>query len=312
MIFNFLRGVIFSFFLFFLTANKAFAVCGLSISASDINVTWTSTWSIQSVSITVNKTNPAECTFGLSFSKGVAGNYTRYGQNGASRLHYQLYQDSGASRILKDVPDILTANDVVMVTMPAGGGPQIVQFYFDIPYSLATTPVLAAAGVYTDNIVISAFEGTDPAAFAAPADASASFNLTLNIEKQINLSFVDLGGIFQENTTTKSIDFGRLTANQVSRFNMALRTNAGFRITLVSTNNGRFKHSIQNSYVPYSVEVNNVASDLTGVIPVATGSGQTSLAGLVYPIKVIVGSVGVLALAGNYSDTITVTAIVTD
>jgi spore coat protein U-like protein len=309
---HFLKRFIFCFIIFLIPTKNVFAACGLSISANDINVTWTTTWTIQSVSITVSKTNPAECTFGLSFSKGVAGSYTRYGQNGASSLHYQLYQDSGGTRILKDVPDALTVNDVIMVTLPAGSGPQIVQFYFDIPYSLATTPLLAAAGTYTDNIVISAYEGVDPSIFTAPADASTSFNLTMNIDKQINLSFVDLGGYFQENATTKAIDFGKLIANHVSRFNLAVRTNAGFRITIVSTNNGRFKHSLQNSYVPYSIYVNNSVADVTGVTPVATGSGQTSLAGLIYPIKIVVGAVGVLALAGNYTDTITVTAIVTD
>lgn len=312
MIHNSLIRYLFYLVLMILPLESALAACGLTLSASDINVTWTATWTIQSVSLTVSKSNPAECTFGLGFSKGIAGSYSRHGQNGGLILNYQLYQDSGGSRILKEVPDVLTANDVIMVTLPAGSGPQIVQFYFDIPYSLATSPILAAAGVYTDNIVISAYEGTDPTAFSAPADASTTFNLTMNIEKQINLSFVDLGGYFQENATTKNIDFGQLIANQVSRFNMAVRTNAGFRVTVVSTNNGRFKHSIQNSYVPYNLYVNNIAADLTGVTPVANGSGQTSLSGLVYPMKVVVGTVGVLALAGNYSDTITVTAIVTD
>jgi spore coat protein U-like protein len=311
-ILNLLKNFSFYFILISFPLQSAFAACGITISASDINVTWTSTWTIQSVSLVVNKTDAAECTFGLSFSKGAAANYSRYGQNGAAKLFYQLYQDGAGSRILKDIPDLLTTNDVVMVTMPAGGGPQVVQFYFDIPYALATSPVFAAAGTYTDNIVISAFEGADPAAYTLPADASASFNLIMNIDKQINLSFVDLGGYFQENTTTKLIDFGKLTSNQVSRFNMAVRTNAGFSITMLSTNNGRFKHTLQNSYVPYTVSLNNVNVDVTGVTPVVAGSGQTSLSGLVYPIKIVVGAVGVLALAGSYADTLTVTATVTD
>ena len=309
---SFLKSIGLYLFLIIFPFKNVYAACGLALSASDINITWTSTWTIQSVSLIATKTNPAACTFGLSFSKGVAGNYTRYGQNGAAKLYYQFYQDSGGTKILKDIPDTLTTNDVVMVTMPPGGGPQIVQFYIDIPYALATTPTLAAAGVYTDNIVISAFEGTDPSAFVAPAETTASFNLNMTIEKQINLSFVDLGGFFQENTVTKSVDFGRLSANQVSRFNMAVRTNAGFNITIVSTNNGRFKHNIQTSYVPYDVYVNNTVVDVTGVIPVATGSGQTTLAGLIYPVKIVVGAVGTLAIAGSYSDTLTVTAIVTD
>lgn len=309
------KNILAAVFVFFMTtfmSEISSAQCGLSINANNLNVTWDMLWTIQSVSITVSKTNPAACTFGLGFSKGGAGSYTRYANNAGQQLFYQLYNDGGAAHILKDVPDPLTTNDVVMVTLPAGSGPQIVQYFFDIPYTLATTPLLVAAGTYTDSFTISAYEGADPTLYTAPAAASAPVNLTVVVDKQINLSFTDLGGIYQDNTTSKTINFGTLSTGQVSRFNMAVRTNAGFTITVTSTNTGRFKHATQNSYVPYTMFVNNVLTDMTGAVPVAVGSGQSSMSGLIFPIRLVVGTVNALSLSGTYSDVITVTAIATD
>lgn len=294
-----------------LIGEKAQAVCGLSITANNITTTWDLTWVLQAVSITVSKTNPAACTFGLGFSKGGAGDYTRYALNGAMQLNYQLYNNVAGTNILKDVPDTVTVNDVVMVTLPAGSGPQIVQYFLDIPYALATNP-LAHAGIYTDSFTINAYEGADPALYTAPPAASAPVNLTVTIEKLINLSFVDLGQVFQEGATTKSINFGKLTTGEISRFNMALRTNAGFSVTVSSANAGRLKHVAGNSFVPYTLYVNDVLADLTGVVPVVSGGGQTSLSGLIYPIKIVIGAVAGLVVAGNYADAVTVTAIVTE
>lgn len=292
--------------------SQSNAVCGLSILAGNISTTWTSSWSMQSVSITVSKTNPAACTFGLTFSKGGAGSYSRFATSAGLQLSYQLYGDAGATHVLREIPNTLSTNDVVMVTLPAGSGPQIIQYYFDIPYTSATTPFLAGAGTYLDSFVISAYEGVDPSLYVNPADATAPVSISVLIDKQINLSFIDLGGVFQDSSLTKNIAFGSLRTGNISRFNMAVRTNAGFSITLASTNAGQFKHSTSATYIPYAVTVNNVAADLTGVTPVVNGSGQTSLSGLVYPIRITIGTTGTLPVAGTYSDSIVVTAIVTD
>ena len=121
-----------------------------------------------------------------------------------------------------------------------------------------------------------------------------------------------MGGVFDPTKTTKSIDFGSLKTGNTSSFNMAVRTNAGFSITLSSANNGNFKHVAGPSTVPYTAFVNGVLADLTGVVPVVSGAGQTSLSGLIYPTKIVIGVVGISGIAGNYSDTVTVTATTTD
>lgn len=295
----------------FLTSNAS-AQCGLSIVANNISATWDITWVQQSVSITVSKTNPAACTFGLGISQGVAGSYNRYAADAGNQLHYQVYSDVAGSKIIKDVPDTATVNDVLMVTLPAGSGPQVVQYFFDIPYALATSPFLAHAGTYTDNITINAYEGVTPSSYVSPPAASAAVGISVLIEKLIKLSLTDLGGIFVDGATTKAINFGKLTTGEISRFNLALQTNAGFEVTLSSANAGNLKHVTAASLIPYTLTVNNVAADLTGAVPVVSGSGQTSLNGLIYPVKITVGSIPSTSIAGNYSDVVTVTAVVTE
>ena len=303
----------FSSILFFMLFSQlTYAACGLSITASPINLSWDLSWTHQAVSLLVSKTNPAACTFGLGFSKGGAGSYTRYASDGAKQITYQIYQDSGLSRVLKDVPDITSSNDVVMVTLPAGSNPQTVQFYIDIPYTSATTPVLVASGTFTDSFTINAYEGSDPTAFAAPADASAAVSLNITTPTIVAVSLVDIGGVFQDSATTKTINFGNLFQGQIARFDLRIRTNSGFSITTTSTNNGRMKHATANTYVPYKLYVNNVQSDPTGVTPVLAGSGTTAMNGLGYPVKIEIGSAPSTALAGSYQDTVLITATTTE
>src|SRR5690606_30649594 len=138
------------------------------------------------------------------------------------------------SLVLKTAPDITSANDVIMVTMPAGGGPQVEMYYFDIPFAQATTPTLVPAGTYTDSFVINVYEGNDPTNFADPPDASTSVNVNITVPEMIDLALVDTGGVFQPTATTKSIDFGTLHTGKVARFDLRLRTNAGYQVTFSS------------------------------------------------------------------------------
>ena len=289
-------------------AKNSSAACGLSLVASDLNVEWDMTWTAPAVAVQVSKTNPAACTFGLAFTKGGSGSYTRT----AGGLPYQLYQDSGLSHVLKDVPDITSTNDVVMVTLPPGTNPTNEFYYFDIPYSTATSPNLVAAGTYTDTFIVNAYEGSDPTAFTNPPATSTPVSVTITVPKMIALALVDTGGVFQDTATTKSVDFGNLSSGQTSRFDLRLRTNAGYSVKVQSTNNGRMKHTSKNSYVDYSLYVNNNLADPTGSTPVLTGSGQTGINGIGFPVKIVIGSVGVLPLAGTYKDTVIITVTVTD
>lgn len=298
---------------FILSSPFVHAACGLSIVANNLSQTWDLNWAIKAISIQISKTDPGACTFGLGFSQGGAGSYTRYAEKAdGSQLKYQFYQDAGATKILKDVPDLSSANDVIMVTMPAGSPPVTQIYYFDVPYATAVAPTLASSGTYTDTITINAYEGADFSSLVAPPDATASVNVSIAVDKMVNIALVDTGGVFQETATTKSIEFGELTTGKTARFDMVVRTNAGASVTVESLNSGRLKHTTKNSYVDYTLYVNNVAADPTGATPVLTGPTQTALVGIGYPVKVVIGTVNALSLAGPYADTVTITATATE
>jgi spore coat protein U-like protein len=306
-----IRKLLFIFATIF-SGQGAFAACGLSIVASDLSLEWDLTFTAPAIAVQVSKTDPGSCTFGLGFSKGGAGSYTRALSGAGGSLSYNLYQDSGLTHVLKDVPDITSANDVVMVTLPPGNNPSNQFYYFQIPYAAATSPNLIAAGTYTDSFIINAYEGSDPTAFVNPPAVSTPVSVTVTVPKMIALALVDTGGVFQDTATTKSIDFGNISSGQVSRFDLRIRTNAGYSVKVQSTNNGKMKHVSKNSFVDYSLYVNNVLADPTGATPVLTGSGQTGLNGLGFPVKIVIGTLGNLPLAGTYKDSVIITVTVTD
>jgi spore coat protein U-like protein len=291
--------------------QNAKAACGITIVANDLNLDWDLSWTSHAITISVSKTQVAACTFGLAFSKGGAGSYNRRGSSAGNLLRYQLSSDIGGSKVLKDVPDITSANDVIMVTLPGDTNPQTITYYFDIPFANATTPTLALAAAYTDNFSINAYEGTDPTAFVTP-DASTSVNVTINVPKIISLSMVDTGGVFDESATTKNINFGSVTPGQTSRFDLRIRTNAGYSVTASSSNAGKLKHSVANAFVPYTFYINSVLTDMSGVTPAAVGATQTGLGGLGLPVKIVIGTLGALPMSGTYSDSILITAITTE
>lgn len=292
------------------------AQCGLSIVASDLNLTWDLNWSTLAISITVNKANAAACSYGLGFTKGGAASYTRAATTGSANLLYQVYSDSSKTKILKDVPDIATVNDVIMSGFPAGNNlSQTIIYYFDIPYGAATSPTLTPSGTFTDSFIINAYDGADPLTFVTPA-ASANINVSISVPTIIALSLVDTGGVFQTAATTKNLDFGNVYPDMMSRFDLRIRSNSGYSITFSSANDGRMKHVTASSYVPYNFKVNGAllnmsASSGTPVVGL-TGSGQTPIAGLGFPIQFQIGTYGALALSGIHSDTVLITATSTE
>lgn len=310
-----MRLLIFFGLFFFLSTARA--QCGLSVVASDLNLTWDLNWTGLAVSITVSKTGVPACDYGIGISKGQSANYTRYASSGGANLNYQVYSDAGHTKTLKDVPDIGSSNDVILSTLPAGANAsQTVFYYFDIPYTAATTPVMAHSGTYTDSFNINLYEGNNPLTFAGPAAATAHVNVTISVSTIIAVSLVDTGGVFQQAAVSKSVDFGNLIQGATTRFDLRLRTNSGYTVSFSSANNGKLKHSTANSFVPFTFKVNGGSLNLAGSsgAPVTglTGTGQTAMAGLGFPIQVVIGSYGPVALQGSYSDTITITATSTE
>lgn len=296
---------------------KSYGACGLSLTAGNVTVNWSSAFTYVSVPLTVDKVGPDACDYGLGFTKGGAGSYlTRRGLDGAALVGYQLFKENGLTNVLKDVPDITSANDVVQGGFAAGSNlSQAQNYYFDIPFNVITAPALLPSGTYTDSFTINLYEGSDPLLFSSTVD-SENVNVTINVPKVIAVSIVSSGGGFVEGQTTQNVNFGSLYEGETTAFDLRIRSNAGFDVTFSSLNNGNMKHTTANSLVPYKFYVNgamlNMSNSLAVPVSGLTRSGQTSMSGLAYPLRVVVGTVTGAKLSGSHTDAITITATTTE
>lgn len=308
-------------FAFILQPQESQAACGLSLTVSNLSVTWTLNYAHIAVSFVVNKSGVPGCSYGVGFSKGGGTSYTtRRALSGSDELFYQLYGDTGLTNILKDVPDITASTDVITGSFTGGANKtQTKVYYFDIPYATATSPIIVKNGTYTDTFTMSVYEGANPLTFVTPVN-TYNVTLTVTVNPLISVSLVDQGGAFSTGATTKSINFGTLVEGNASSVDLRVRTNAGFSITFSSLNNGNLKHTNpakSGSLVPYSFYVNgvllNMSTSASTPVTGLSGSGQTELNGLGYPIRAIIGSItGGAVLSGTHQDTITITAVTTE
>ena len=300
--------------------QKSFAACGLTITASDVTINWDFNFTYIAVQVQVDKAGPAGCKFGIGLTKGGAASYAaRRGSDGGNLIDYQLYKENALSLILKDVPDLLTDDDVVKGGFNGGTNQtQTVNYYFEIPYDAATAPSLVAAGTYTDAFTMNIYEGNVPSGYVTPVDSQV-INVTINVPTMIGLSVIDSGGGYVDGQLTRNISFGTLSEGQSSAHDIRVRTNAGFDVTFSSANNGYLNHDdvTKNSQVPYKFYVNAGLLDMSNsaAVPVSgvTAAGQTSLSGLAYPVKIVIGNVlSSGKMGGAHSDVVTITATTTE
>lgn len=307
-----------SLFLLCAIAPGAYAACGLTLTASNVSVNWTPSFTYISVPINISKAGPDACDYGVGFTKGGAASYpNRRAADGGNIVGYQLYKENAFSNILKDVPDITSANDVVQGGF--AGGVNLTQansYYLRIPYNADVAPALIPSGSFTDTYTISLYEGSDPLSYFTSVD-SQTVTVTITVPKIIAISLVSSGGGFIEGQTTSNMAMGNLYEGQSSGIDLRVRSNAGFDVTFSSLNNGNLKHATANSLVPYKFYVNgallNMSNSLSVPVSGVTRSGQTAMAGLAYPLKVVIGNVSTAAkLAGPHADAITITATTTE
>lgn len=294
------------------------AACGLTLTTNNISVNWLPTFTYISVPLTINKAGPDACDFGVGFTKGGGASYVlRRAEDGANQIQYQVYKENSLTNVLKDVPDITSANDVIQGGFAGGNNlTQASSFYFQIPYNADVAPALISAGTFTDTFTVNLYEGSDPLSFVTPVDSEV-VTVTVTVPKIIAISLVSTGGGFLEGQTTRNINLGSLYEGQSSGFDLRVRSNAGFEVTFSSLNNGNMKHTTANSFVPYKFYVNgallNMSNSLAVPVSGLSRAGQTSMSGLAYPIKVVVGNVSASAkVSGGHSDSITITATTTE
>ncbi len=221
--------------------------------------------------------------------------------NGANVLNYQLYDQASQTNILKDLPSA-TASEVLSGNF-TGRGSQQLSFFLVIPTEQVVRP-----GTYTDTVTVTAYEGDLTNNIQ---HRTRTLTISATVLEQIDLSLVNPGGSFNPSLTSRLIDFGILQAGKFSDFDLRVRSNIGYSVTLSSQNQGNMAHidPTDTSRVPFSFTANSANVDLSG--PAATVINTplpTSPLGVPYPMRVTVGAIG-NASAGDYRDNITITVI---
>jgi hypothetical protein len=297
---------------FALMPTAARAQCVVTLAASNLNLSWNLNFNYQAVTVAVTKTSAAACNYGITFTTGGASSYTRRMLGGSGvALNYQLYGDSNFSFVLKDAPDITSNTDVILGSFPAGANlTQTVTYYVQVPFALATAPIIKPYGAYSDTFTIKAYEGTNPVQFVTPI-TTRDVSLSVSIPKIVQLSLGASGDAFDPMHTANSVALGKLTTGVFAQRSLMVRTNAGYSVTFSSLNNGVMKHSNPGitTAVPYTITLNGGATNLVGSqtnpVSVLSGSGQTSLQGNDIPISITIGNIQKV-IAGYYSDTISI------
>lgn len=255
----------------------------------------------QSQPLTIRNQRRRACNYFITFDEGTSGTFNRTLVNGPNILNYQLYDQASQANILKDLPSA-TANEVISGSF-TGRGSQQLSFFLVIPAEQVVRP-----GVYRDTITMTAYEG-DLSSYTQ--DHTRNLRISVTVLEQLDLSLVNPGGSFNPALTSRLIDFGILQTGEFSDFDLRVRSNIGYSVTLSSLNLGNMAHMTppDPSLIPYTLTANSANVDLSGPATTVINTPlPTSPLGVPYPMRITVGTIG-NASAGVYQDNITITVI---
>ena len=293
-----------------LPAGGARAACTLGLSVQGVTPVYdffSGSATAQAYEIGVTHNAGDSCDFFVTFSRGGASTYDRQMVLGGDSLSYQLYSQANQTGVLKDLLDAGSGLEVLSGALSSQDiSPRTLTFYLVIPANQVVPP-----GTYQDTVTVSVYEGTlGGSPVLADADGLV---VSSTIARDIQLSLRDTAAPFDPEDNSQSMDFGILEQGESRGFDLMVRTNAGYSVSMVSENQGRLKHmdvpAAANTTVDYTLKINNVAKDLSGTQPieVTSGTGVTSLEGVRHPTTVTIGTVSG-KVAGIYQDTVTITA----
>lgn len=243
------------------------------------------------------------CPFFVTFSSGLQGDGNRRATAASGTLEYEIYDSVDSRTILKELP-AASSNEVLSGAFAQG---QSVQ---ELSYAIVVPPLqVRPAGLYTDSFQVTLYQGTPDDFIQHDA---RTVTLTIPVENVTELSLVGYGASFDPHAKTRDLDFGKLSPGKRMGFDLRVRSNLGYRITLESENAGVMRHldpSVTTT-VPYSLELGGTPVNLTGDQPVelSRGSALTGSEGEPHDFDITIGEMAG-AGAGTYRDTIAVTVI---
>ncbi len=280
--------------------------CGQGLSMSIGNTPYDfSSGAAPTIPVTVTRNAGASasnsCSFFLVIDNGITGTSysTRQLTLGQQSYPVQFYSDSGhSSQIIKPFGSGLSATDVVdgQFNSP-GSSPAIVNFY---PF--LDTALYFPNGQYSEMFLVSLYMGT-------PGSATLQQSLNVNFNyanmKKADLSLVETGAPFTPNRASLNYNFGQLVTGAQKAFDLVLKYNSGYQISMKSIYLNRLFNSTTNTFISYNLELNGQPLTLTGDYRIVqqTSGGPSLPNGLRLPLSVTIGSV-TGAKPGKYTDTV--------
>lgn len=256
----------------------------------------------------VARGNSSACNYFVGFSTGWSLSYNPRGMYTWYQYYpYNIYVDSGRTRIIKEAGVSTSSSDFIVGSFPSGS-PSLTSNLHTYYMKLLPDPVGVDSGNYLDVVTMILYEGTPGGSYRT----IQAWNLvhTYYVNANTHISLVDSGAPFNINDTSQTLQFGTLTPGASRGFDLIAVYNAGYRIYASSMNNGGLKHSNNSTIIPYSFKVGTQTKNLSGSasnpVLIAEGSGQSSSAGTRHAVNVSIGNFS-QALAGSYADVITLT-----
>ena len=253
------------------------------------------------LAITVSKKGDPGCDYFVTISRGGAMDYNRKLFKGASTLPYQLYTGYPLNFVVKDIPEATSDNDVIPGSFQTKGTSSAVATY----WAVLGNPAYLPWGLYQDVVTVKLYQGDVNGTYNLITSQSMSFSY--QVAKAIDLSLVPSGAAFDPTQTSMFLDFGPLEQGKNKSFDVVMKYNAGYRLSIASVGQGTMRNILpsSSSTVPYTLSANGVAVDLSGGIALpatlSTGAGVSSGAGTRVPVTVAIGSTE-KSMAGTYAD----------
>ncbi len=266
---------------------------------------------LQTVSFQVRgEATGATCEYFVTLSAGQSGNFNQRKLSEMTNvLNYNAYVNSGKSVVLKALPNA-TQSEVVAGAFPVVVGLTQTQAH-EFFWTIHPQQVAPASGMpYADsNLTLNLYSGMVLLGPSLVATKTISFRT--RVDSSVDISLVESGRPFDIGETTQRVDFGTLESGEERSFDVVVRSNNGYTVTMQSQNHQFLAHSeaprVTNT-IAYNVTFNGGGIDLStgATVPVIASTGTTPATGTAFPIEFTIGNLSGVEAAGTYSDVINV------
>lgn len=239
--------------------SQAREACGFSLALSNLFVEWQregietkEVFQIKLEESEHTQHDPACNNYFLTFGYGSGGSVgggrrMSHSQGLPYSVKYNLYRRQNGHDILLDRPEVSSLDQTVFGQIEVDHH-TLESAYFLRFESEARTGRVVHSGFYSDQIEVRLYSGGLESALL---EDSRVLSIELFVEKQIELSLVDVGGGFDRYDTGQVLDFGELNEGKQVQCDVVVISNSGYGIELSSQHGGRLKHSSESRYVQY-------------------------------------------------------------